>query len=227
MWDKLEEKYKDEFSPFMKELKDENNLKEVIFLGRGGQGMWTVGELLCAALIENGKYAKVVFIMTMDRRNTLARSYIRYSDKPMSFPVSYIYNPDELVISDNSIFNFKSLVTDYDVPEVLRKMGKHTLCLINTSKSPKKLGLDYHGRLATVDATSIALEVLGSATHINTPMLGAYIRATKVIKFEDFEQALLRYHNPRGHEIFRGEIGKRNIMGARMGYENLKFWEEQ
>jgi len=225
MWNQLEERYKDEFLPFIKEYKGEVNMREVVLIGRAGQGVWTLGELLCATLIENGKYAKTVFVMPGDRRASLARMYIRYSDKPTIFPSSYIYNPDEVVICDASLAHFQSVIWDYDVPALLRIMAKDTLCLVNTTQSSKELGLNYQGRLATVDATSIAINLLGSPDHTNTPILGAYIAATKVIKLEEFEEALKRYHNPRGEHFFSGARGEKNIQAARMGYGNLKFLE--
>lgn len=227
MWYRVEEKYQKEFAPFINELKVNANMRELIFLGRGGQGMWTVGELLCSILIKLGKYAKVIFNMTGERRGTLGRSHIRYSDKPIVFPCCYIYNPDVVVISDNTLFDLRSLVTGYDVPALLKRMGKDSICLLNTSRSPKELGLDYRGRIATVDASSISIDVLGNANNVNTPMLGAYIGATKVIKFEELERAILDFRNPRGAQIFGGLVGDKNIRAARMGYENFKFWEEE
>ncbi len=227
MWDKLEAKYRPEFAPWIKEYKDELNMREVVFIGRAGQGVWTLGELLCAALIENGKYAKTVFVMPGDRRASLARMYIRYSDQPTVFPSCYIYDPDEVVICDASLANFQSVIWDYDVPALLRSMGKDTLCLVNTTQSSRELGLSYQGRLATVDATSIAIRLLGSPDHTNTPILGAYMRATRVLELDSLERALRRYHNPRGEHFFVGTRGEKNMEAARMGYDHLRFPEEE
>jgi Pyruvate/2-oxoacid:ferredoxin oxidoreductase gamma subunit len=46
-----------------------------------------------------------------------------------------------------------------------------------------------------------------------------------VIQLEEFEQALKRYHNPRGEYFFSGARAEKNIQAARIGYENLKFLE--
>lgn len=225
MWSRLEEKYKDEFFPLIQEHKRELNMREAVFIGRAGQGVWTLGELLCAALIENGKYAKTVFVMPGDRRASLARMYVRYSDQPTTFPSSYIYNPDEVVICDASLVHFQSVIWDYDVPALLGTMAKDTLCLVNTTKSAEELGLNYQGRLATVDATSIAMDLLGSPDHTNTPILGAYLAATKVINLEQLERALRGYHNPRGESFFSGPRAEKNIQAARRGHEGLRFLE--
>ena len=225
MWEKLEETYRNEFSSFIAEVKRESNMREVIFIGRAGQGVWTLGELLCATLIETGKYAKTVFAMPGDRRASLARMYIRYSDRPAIFPSSYIYTPDEVVICDASLMEFQSVLWDYDVPALLRDMGRDSTCLINTTKSFKELGLNCKGRVGAVDATSIAIDLLGSPDHINTPLLGAYISATQMIRFEEFEQAIRRYHNPRGELFFSGKRAEKNIQAARMGYENFNYLE--
>jgi len=229
MWDKLEKKY-EEFSPYVEEYKKEANMKEAIFLGRGGQGVWTMGELFGALMVEIGKYTKVIFIMTGERRAAITRSFVRYSDKPISFPNSYIYMPDDVVVNESSLLNLRSIISDYDVPALLGKLRENNFLIINTTKSPKELGLNNcRARIVTIDATSIALKtgLFERDLHTNTTMLGTYLAVRKLVEIDQLERVIPTYHNPRSHEIFKGLVGGKNIEAARLGYENFKVWEEQ
>ena len=225
MWERVEGKHKPTYGKYFEEYKKSVNMREVIFLGRGGEGMWMAGELLCSALINMGKYAKVIFMMTGERRGALTRSYIRYADAPTDFPAAYIYKPDELVIGDYSVRNLVSLITDVDVPAMIRRMEPDSLCIINSSKPPQALDLAFAGRLAAVDATNIALKVLGNEFFVNMALVGAYAAATGVMELSFLQQCMKEYRNPRGRKPFSGKAGEVNLEAARLGFEGLRFSE--
>ena len=129
MWDIVENKYKHEYGPLIEEYKNSVNLREVILLGRGGYGMWVAGELLSAALISSGKFAKSIFVMSMDRRNSPTRSFVRFADAPVTFPSSHVYQPDDMVIADSSLLGFQSAVFDIDIPQWLGKLDANGICV--------------------------------------------------------------------------------------------------
>jgi pyruvate ferredoxin oxidoreductase gamma subunit len=68
-------------------------------------------------------------------------------------------------------------------------------------------------KLITIDATSIALEVLGLPI-TNTTLMGAFAAATGEIKFSALENAL--------RHRFKGELADKNIMAAKKAYEIVK-----
>jgi len=64
---------------------------------------------------------------------------------------------------------------------------------VNTERSPDRVGIPFDGRVATVDATSIAIaHGLGSRTQpiVNTAILGALARAGGFVGIESVVEAI-------------------------------------
>lgn len=223
MWDIIENKYRDEYGPLMEEYKKGVNLREVALIGRAGYGIWQAGELLCGALIASGKFAKSIFLMPGERRNTPTRSFIRFADVSVNLPNSHIYKPDDMIIAESTFLNFQSVVLDVDIVSLLSKMDSTGVCVLNSSKPPDQVNASLKAKLVTVDASQIALEILGDAFLGNTALLGAYIAATKILPLESFEKAIMEFKDPRGRRIYSGEKGELNVKAARAGYESVRM----
>jgi len=222
MYVNVEKKY-EEYAPIIKNYKAEAGCKEVAIFGRSGQGIWTTGELLCAMMIKKGKHAKTQFHMGGERQLGLGRQYVRYADKPVTFPVSFLYSADIVLILDMAIANLDSTITGFSVPTFLQRLGKDATCIVNSSHKPEDLQLDTPARIATVDATTIALEVFNNSLRVNTAGIGALIALTHVVEMGELESMFVDFQNPRGLEIFKGTLGEKNIKAAQMGYERLKI----
>ena len=150
---------------------------EVRWHGRGGQGAVTSVELLALAAIEEGKYAQGFPAFGPERRGAPVMAYNRISEKPIKIR-SGIYHPDVVVVLDPSLIGL------VNVTDGLKPGG---LLVINTAKPAKDLRkVEVQGNLATVDATHIAREELGVPI-ANTTMIGAVLKATKVLKFESLD----------------------------------------
>jgi len=178
---------------------------EIRWHGRGGQGAVTSVELLALAAIEEGKYAQGFPAFGPERRGAPVMAYNRVSEKPIKIR-SGIYNPDVVVVLDPSLVGLVN-VTDGLKPE--------GLLIINTSKPAEDLReqLKYKGKLATVDATHIAREELGVPI-ANTTMLGAVMKATKVLKLESLNEPL--------EERF-GKIANKNKNALKRAYNDVKL----
>ena len=178
---------------------------EIRWHGRGGQGAVTSVELLALAAIEEGKYAQGFPAFGPERRGAPVMAYNRVSEKPIKIR-SGIYHPDVVVVLDPSLVGLVN-VTDGLKPE--------GLLIINTSKPAEVLReqLKYKGKLATVDATHIAREELGVPI-ANTTMLGAVMKATKVLKLESLNEPL--------EERF-GKIANKNKNALKRAYNDVKL----
>jgi len=103
-----------------------------------------------------------------------------------------------------------------DVVEGLKKDG---IVVMNTTKKPEEVDLKGY-RVAVVDATGIALELglsVAGIPVINTPMLGAFSRATQEVKLESVIEAI--------KEEWQGSKGEKNAKGAALAYDGLtKGW---
>jgi pyruvate ferredoxin oxidoreductase gamma subunit len=162
-------------------------------------------ELLALAAIEEGKYAQGFPAFGPERRGAPVMAYNRVSETPIRIR-SGIYKPDVVVVLD------PSLMTLVNVTEGLKSGG---LLIVNTAKSEKEIRdtLKYKGKLATVDATHIAREELGIPI-ANTTMLGAVLKATRVLKFESLNAPI--------EERF-GRIAAKNKNALKRAYDSVKI----
>jgi len=222
MWDKVVNKYSGEYGPYFESYKAKTGMYEVIIIGRAGEGIWTTGELIGAAAIEKGKYCKVIFAMPGERRNTPARSFVRFADEKVHFPVSWIHSGDDVLILEEEFLKFSSPVLDFDVATVTQRMNPNGFCIVNSPKKPQELKGDIAGKLITVDASKISNEVLGSPFFMNMAVIGAYLGVRKFILIDEIKNAIKEFTNPRGHKIFQGKNGEMNIKALQAGYEAVK-----
>ncbi len=176
---------------------------EIRWHGRGGQGAVTSVELLALAAIEEGKFAQGFPAFGPERRGAPVLAFNRVNDRQIKVR-SGIYNPDVVVVLDSS------LVKLVNVTEGLKPDG---ILIVNTTHSPQEIKeqLKYPGKVYTVDATHIAREELGTPI-TNTTMLGALIKATKIIKLESLKV-------PLEHRF--GKIAQKNIKACKRAYDEL------
>jgi len=146
---------------------------EIKCVGRGGQGAVTFSQILAIAAFEDGKYCQAMPAFGVERRGAPSFSYTRIHDKPINIR-SLIYEPDIVVVLDASLF--KAL----DITEGLKKDG---ILIVNSSKSPKELGIKGNFKIFTVDASTTALKYFG-LNIVNTAMLGAFSKATKIVSMK-------------------------------------------
>jgi pyruvate ferredoxin oxidoreductase gamma subunit len=189
-------------------LKDKDKIIEIRWHGRGGQGAVTSAELLATAAIEEGKFAQAFPSFGPERRGAPVLVFNRISNfSPIRARVA-VTSPDIVIILDPGLLSIT------DVTSGLKKDG--TL-VINTPKTLVDIKSELSGpwRLATVNATAIAREMIG-APIVNTTMLGALLKATDIIKLESLTEPL--------KERF-GARAKGNIDACHRAYEETEIGE--
>ncbi len=154
---------------------------EIRVHGRGGQGAVTSAELVAVAAIDDGKYAQAFPSFGPERRGAPVAAFIRVSDEPIRSREK-VYDPDVVMVLDPSILKIVNVTAG------LKEGGT---VIINTSKPLEEIArlLKVHARIATVDATKIALDSMGVPI-TNTTMLGALLKATGVVKKKALEKAI-------------------------------------
>ena len=181
-------------------------IKEIRIHGRGGQGGVTAAELIARAAYKEGKWVQAFPYFGAERRGAPVRAFARISTEPILVR-SQIYNPDYVLVLDESLL---------EVANVTEGLKKDGIIVINTRKEPSEI--DLHGyRIATVDATGIALELellVAGLPVVNTAMVGAFAAATGEIKIESVVEAI--------KEEWRGAVGEKNAKAAVLAYERLK-----
>ena len=155
-----------------------NNMIEIRWHGRGGQGAKTASLLLADAAFNTGKYIQGFPEYGPERMGAPITAYNRISDTPIRIH-SNIYEPDYVVVVDDT------LLESVDVTAGLKEEGA---IVINTTKDGEELKTllkGYKGKVYTIDARKVSIETLGKYFP-NTPMLAAIIKVSKIMNEEDF-----------------------------------------
>ncbi|OYT63012.1 MAG: hypothetical protein B6U69_00205 [Thermofilum sp. ex4484_15] len=181
---------------------------EIRWHGRGGQGVVTASYLLARAVLSEGKYAQHFPEFGPERRGAPVVSYTRIDEEPIEIH-SGIYEPDIVVVIDPTLL--------FNVETVLRGLKKGGSIVVN-SPSPKQELMDEAGRREAkvyyVDAYRIAMDVFKRALY-NTPMLGALIKASGLVKLDSALKAV--------RERFGGEVAERNVEAIKRAFEEVKL----
>lgn len=155
-----------------------NDLIEIRWHGRGGQGAKTASLLLADAAFNTGKYIQGFPEYGPERMGAPITAYNRISTKPITIH-SNIYEPDYVVVVDDT------LLESVDVTAGLKKTGAIVINTTKDSEYLKKQLKGYEGKIYKIDARKISMETLGKYFP-NTPMLAAIVKVSEVMTDEEF-----------------------------------------
>lgn len=158
---------------------------EIRFHGRGGQGAVKASDMLAMAAFREGKQVQAFPFFGVERRGAPVTAFTRISDENIRIH-SYIYDPDVLVILDPTLIDAVPLTDGFKPNGIM---------IINTSRHPDQYKFPdiENPKIYTVDCTSIAVKHgLGSKESpiVNTTILGAVAKATKLVSIESITQAI-------------------------------------
>ncbi len=178
-----------------------DNMTEIRWHGRGGQGAKTASQLLADAAFMAGRYVQSFPEYGPERSGAPITAYNRISDERCSVH-SNIYEPDYVVVVD------ETLLKSVDVTSGLKEEGA---VIINSEKSPevlKELLNGYKGRVCTIDARAVSMECLG-AYFPNTPMLAAVVKVSGCVDKERFLKDMeesYRHKFARKPQVIEGNL---------------------
>ncbi len=155
-----------------------NNLIEIRWHGRGGQGAKTASLLLADAAFNTGKYIQGFPEYGPERMGAPITAYNRISNSPITIH-SNIYEPDYVVVVDDT------LLETVDVTSGLKENGAIVINTIKDNNTLKKALKNYKGSIYKIDAKKISMEALGRYFP-NTPMLAAIVKVSQVMSEEEF-----------------------------------------
>jgi 2-oxoacid:acceptor oxidoreductase gamma subunit (pyruvate/2-ketoisovalerate family) len=182
-----------------------NSLIEIRFHGRGGQGAWTASQLLAYGGLKEKKYVQSFPTFGPEREGAPVQAFTRISDEPIIIH-SMVYEPDVVVVLDSTLLG----------PEVVEGVSQETVLVINTEEAPQqikeKLGLAGN-EVWVVNATEMAMKILGRPI-TNTAVLGALLKARKVIELESLLEAV--------KERFPGRVGESNVTLVEEAYKEAR-----
>lgn len=178
-----------------------NELIEIRWHGRGGQGAKTASLLLADAAFNTGKYIQGFPEYGPERMGAPITAYNRISTKPITIH-SNIYEPDYVVVVDDI------LLESVDVTAGLKPTGA---IVINTTKDSEFLKehlKGYEGEIYKIDARKISMETLGKYFP-NTPMLAAIVKVSKIMTDEEFlndMQGSFKHKFAKKPEVIEGNM---------------------
>jgi pyruvate ferredoxin oxidoreductase gamma subunit len=155
-----------------------NDMVEIRWHGRGGQGAKSACMLLADVAALQGKFVQGFPEYGPERMGAPITAYNRISEKRCSIH-SNIYYPDYVVVVD------ETLLDSVDVTGGLKEGGG---IIINTPSSPQEMRSrlpGWAGKICTIDARRISEENLGR-NFPNTPMLAALVKVSGVVEPEQF-----------------------------------------
>lgn len=157
---------------------------EIRWHGRGGQGAITAAKIVAQAAYLKG-YQGVTSAPSFgaERRGAPVSASTRISPEPV-MAISQVEKPDVVVVLDYTLLKYQ---------EVTSGLGRGGWLIVNSWQHPKELNIKGDFNIATADATRICQElglIVAGLTVVNTAILGAFIRATKIVDMAKIERAV-------------------------------------
>jgi len=168
--------------------------------GRGGQGAVTASRLLATAAYYDGKFSQAIPMYGTERRGAPVTAYVRVDDVRVR-ERELVHTPDIVMVLDPLLSTRQTMADD---------MAEGGLLLLNAAYPPEEVKTGGNIRVATVDASNIALETLRRPI-TNTAILGAFAKAVGWPKLESIEKAIRKQ--------FSGRIADMNIEAIKRSYD--------
>lgn len=189
-----------------------NNLIEIRWHGRGGQGAKTASLLLADAAFNTGKYIQGFPEYGPERMGAPITAYNRISDTPITVH-SNIYEPDFVVVVDDTLL---------DAVDVTAGLKPEGAIIINTTKNGEELKKSlngYTGDIYKIDARKVSMETLGKYFP-NTPMLAAVVKVSNIMSEEAFLEDMIgsfKHKFAKKPEVIEG-----NMQAIKMALQEIK-----
>jgi len=167
-------------------------------------------QALASAAYQEGGYAIAFPFFGAERRGAPVLAFTRIDDKRI-YRKTQVYEPDVVVVLD------EGLLDTVNVVEGLKPGG---IVIVNSTRKPEEVDVGLDVKMATVDATSIALEVLKIPT-TNSSILGAVAKATGLVKLESIEMGIMQVFGDR----LGPKIGEKNAKAARVAFDKTVVGE--
>jgi len=157
---------------------------EIRWHGRGGQGAITAAKIIAAAAYAKG-YRGVTAAPSFgaERRGAPISASTRIASEPIMV-VSQVEKPDIVVVLDHTLLSY---------PDVTQGLSKDGWMIVNSPLLPKELGIKFECNIATADATRVCEKlglIVAGLVIVNTAILGALIRATKIVDLPTLEKVI-------------------------------------
>jgi len=181
-------------------------MDHIRFHGRAGQGILTASRLFAQAAITDGKYAQAFPDFGPERLGAPVSAFVRIDIEPIEIR-SQVYSPNAVAVFEESLLE--------TVP-ITRGLVPKGFLVINSGDQDlaavKKVGAEAKVAPYAIDATKIAVELIGTPT-VSTIMLGALAGASGYVTVESLETVV--------KQRFHGAMGETNAKMIRSGFKEV------
>lgn len=181
-------------------------MKNIILIGRAGQGVKSVAHILGLAGTKQGLFIQSFPEYGPERIGAPVKAYVKLSNnKIRSFDKIKI--PSYIVLIDKSLMNL-----------VIPLLNKKTILIINDERKADYYNKKYKikNKIITLDATKISLDILG-LNKPNIPLIGVIAKIDDLIKIDSLENAVYNFFKSKNKE----KIGTKNKLTLRKAFESV------
>jgi len=175
----------------------------------GGQGVVACGELIAIAASYEDKFCRAFPMYGSARRGAPVLAFAQIGDESEATR-SMIYYPEYLLVLD------PLMPEQMDITQGLKEMG---VIVYNTTKTPGEANDVFKKdlrKIAVIDATGIAVKFINRPIP-NTVMLGAFAKATGLLKMDAIFKAI--------DKRFPERLAEPNKKAAQAGYNKVEVKE--
>lgn len=177
-------------------------MMEIRIHGRGGQGSVTAAEILAQAAFKDGKFSQAFPAFGVERRGAPVQAFTRIADHKIRNRAQ-VYEPDIIIVQDSTLL---------EVVNVFAGLKPSGVAIINTAKAPGELKIAHTATVRTIDATKVAMDILGRPI-TNTTMIGAFSGATGAVSIGSIVTVI--------RERFSGKLADNNERAVREAYRQV------
>ncbi len=188
-----------------------DDILNIVFFARGGQGAKSATEILAQAGVFEGKFVKAFPEFGPERSGAPIKTYLRLSKKEIR-TAEPILNPHIAVVLDETILESGKVSGSFD-------LDAESIVIINSRKDPsefKHLIPKFKGKIYAIDASGISLKTIGKPTP-NVAVIGYILKITEIVRLSN---AIKVFEN-----IFTEKIGadltKKNILAMEEAYDSI------
>jgi 2-oxoacid:acceptor oxidoreductase gamma subunit (pyruvate/2-ketoisovalerate family) len=169
--------------------------------------MVLASEMVVHAAMMDGLYSTALPSFGVERRGSPVAASVRIDDRPIR-EKTQIYSPNCIVVADATLL---------DKGEVFAGIQDETIMVLNSNKEIDISTLPIQiTRIAILDATGIALEVLRIPV-TNTVMVGAFAKATEWVKVSSILEGI--------RSVMPPELAEKNVAAARRAAQEIRVIE--
>ncbi|BBE30136.1 pyruvate synthase subunit PorC [Tepiditoga spiralis] len=183
---------------------------EVRWHGRAGQGAKSASQFLAEAVVEAGKFATSFPEYGAERAGAPMKAFNRIAEVPIRLR-NNVQHPDVVLVVDDTLLGN---------PEITDGLKEEKILVVNTVKTPEEVKkiTGFNGKIATIEATNIALEEIGRGIP-NTVMIGALVKLTDIVPLDVVKTKI----NHAFAKKFSKEIVDANMRAVDRGHQEVKI----